>query len=213
MGLNLANTQQKIDSLIYNISERDRVLNDMYFSDKPKDVSFKKYDENGELKTVTMPNITKIIEQMKDINIKAEGGLIQRVVHNYTGGDWNPDNNWNWVPGLHYDFTPKKKDSIIKVYWNFATGWENTGHAISNWKGFANGVELFRNCLSASHWESRNTFQWQIESWGTNKDRIGLQCRSHSVNENTVRIHRTNYWEGGHNHQNAYSQMVIEEVR
>jgi hypothetical protein len=65
MGFNIAETQQKLDRLVHNITERDRVLNDMYFNTDPKDVAFEKYNEAGKLKTVTMPNFAKI---KKDIN-------------------------------------------------------------------------------------------------------------------------------------------------
>jgi hypothetical protein len=56
----ISELQQKLDRLVHNITERDRILNDMYFNTKSMDVAFQKYNEAGELETVTMPNVAKM---------------------------------------------------------------------------------------------------------------------------------------------------------
>ena len=125
MGLNLANTQQKIDSLIYNISETDRVLNDMYFGDKPKDVSFNKYDENGEMKTVTMPNMAKLKAEMKTIiNIARNNMQRKAYVHKDTTVRTFGQ---GWAAGAETPFYEFPKSSLLSVSINVPMRNDNGG--------------------------------------------------------------------------------------
>jgi len=60
MGVNLAEVQQKIDRLLYNIAEQNRHAYSIFYDPNPQDVELPQLDENGNLTTVKIPNRAKI---------------------------------------------------------------------------------------------------------------------------------------------------------
>ena len=142
--------------------------------------------------------------------------LGHRIIRNYratyTGGQWNPDTNYNWVPGMFYDYTPESASSRIRVYCHLSYA-RNSGaaHGISHWIFYANGVERGRHSVSGNHLEDHSCYTWDFASWGTTSGRIGYQMRAYGNDNHEVRPHCTQYWDGGGSVQNSYSQFIIEE--
>jgi hypothetical protein len=142
-----------------------------------------------------------------------ETRVIQYFQAEYTGGEWNPDNNYNWVPGAFRDFIPRRADSRIRFTMRSPWAWVAAGHAISNWYFFANGVLYWNWAESGTHIENGKAFQFEVPSWGTTSGRIGLQHRSHANDNNELRMYTTYYWDGtGRSVQNARGHMLIEEI-
>jgi hypothetical protein len=138
-----------------------------------------------------------------------------RVVKNYrasyTGGAWNPDTNYNWVPGMHFDYTPELSNSRIRVYCTIPYAAVNIAHAISHWIFYANGAEQGRHSVSGNHIEDNSLYTWDFPSWGTTSGRIGYQLRSYTNDSNEVRLFTTRYWDGAGSGQNCRGNFTIEE--
>lgn len=137
--------------------------------------------------------------------------VIQYVTQEYTGGSWNPDNNYNWVPGAHYDFTPKRADSVIRFTARIPAYRSNAAHAISSWRFYANGVLLYQFSESETYYENGRVWEFEAPSWSTTQARIGFQVRSQANDNNELRFYGTTYWDGVGSTQNARGQMFIEE--
>lgn len=130
----------------------------------------------------------------------------------YTGGAWNPNNTFNWVPGMNYDYTPLLSNSKIRATCYIPSAGINSSHAISHWIFYANGVEIGRHCISGEHYEGFGSYTWEVDSWGAGVlGRIGYQMRSYANDNHEVRPFTTRYWDGGGSNQNSYGQFIIEE--
>jgi hypothetical protein len=141
-----------------------------------------------------------------------ERRIIQSYQAQYTGGEWNPDNNYNWVPGAFYDFTPRSTSSRIRFQMRMPHAWVAAAHAIANWRFFANGVLYYAWEESCQHAENAKLIEFDVPSWGTTSGRIGLQHRSHANDNNEYRMYCTYYWNGtGRSVQNSYGHMFIDE--
>jgi hypothetical protein len=139
--------------------------------------------------------------------------VIQYYQAEYSGGEWNPDNNYNWVPGMFYDFTPRRSDTRIKFTARLAEAWVAAGHAISHYYFVAAGTVYYYWSTSGTHIENGKTYEFEVPSWGTSTSRIGLQHRSYSNDNHEIRIHTTYYWDGtGRSVQNARGHLMIEEI-
>ena len=139
--------------------------------------------------------------------------VIQYIRQDYTGGSWNPDTTYNWVPGAYYDFTPKQSDSVIKYTVRLPMSRSGSStHAIGNWYFYANNIIFYRWEDSLQHLENGNIWEFQVPSWGTSTGRIGLQHRAHGNDGNEIRMYQTEYWDGVGSNQNCYGQMFIEEM-
>lgn len=137
---------------------------------------------------------------------------IQHYQSTYTGGEWNPNNSYNWIPGGFVDFTPRRADSRIRFMYRIPYAWVAASHVISHWKFYVNGQVYFWHNMSGTHIEDGNTLVWDFPSWGTTNGRIGYQHRSYADDNHEVRINTTYYWDGGgRSAQNCYSQIMIEE--
>jgi len=137
---------------------------------------------------------------------------IQFYQAEYTSGEWNPDTNYNWIPGAYADFTPRRADSRIKYTMRLPTAWSNASHAISHWYFWAAGTLYWYWSESGTHVENAKMFQFEVPSWGTSTQRIGMQMRSYANDNHEVRAYRTYYWNGAGSVQNAYGHLIIEEV-
>ena len=139
--------------------------------------------------------------------------VIQYIRQDYTGGSWNPDNSYNWVPGAFYDFTPKRADSVINYTMRLPYARSgSSSHAIGNWYVYANNIIYYRWEDSHNHCENGAIWQFQVPSWGTSTGRIGLQHRAHSNDGNEFRMYTTEYWDGVGSNQNCRGQLIIEEI-
>jgi hypothetical protein len=139
--------------------------------------------------------------------------VIQYIRQDYTGGVWNPDNTYNWVPGAWYDFTPKQPDSVIKYTMRLPIARSGSStHAIGNWYFYANNIIYYRWEDSLQHGENGNVWEFQVPSWGTSTGRIGLQHRAHGNDGNEFRMYTTEYWDGVGSNQNCRGQLFIEEI-
>jgi len=138
--------------------------------------------------------------------------VIKSFRQNYDGGLWNPDTNYNWVPGMYTSYTPLSSSSRIRVYCHLPYA-RNSGssHAISNWIFYANGVERGRHSVSGNHLEDMSCYVWDMASWGTIEATIGYQMRAHANDNHEVRPYTTQYWDGGGSTQTCRGQFVIEE--
>jgi hypothetical protein len=163
---------------------------------------------------------TLTVETLRDVagtvSIPARD-LKQRVIQYYqnvyTGGEWNPDTTYTWVPGAFVDFTPRRADSRIKYTMRMPFAWVSASHAISNWYFYANGVLLWYWSESGTHIETGRTLEFETPSWGTTSGRIGIQHRSHANDSHEVRLYTTYYWDGtGRSAQNARGHLMVEEL-
>ena len=142
-----------------------------------------------------------------------ETRTIQFYQAEYTGGEWNPDNNWNWVPGAWRDFTPLRADSRIRYTMRLPWAWVASSHVISHFYFYANGVLYWYWSESGTHIENGKSFQFEVPSWGTGTARIGLQHRSYSNDNHEMRLYTTYYWDGGgRSVQNCRGHLMIEEI-
>jgi hypothetical protein len=129
----------------------------------------------------------------------------------YNSGQWNPDTNYNWVPGMFYDYTPQLSTSRIRVNCIIPYLSLNAAHAISHWIFYANGVEIGKHSVSGNHIEDNSSYIWDFASWGTTEGRIGYQMRAYANDNHEVRLYTTRYWDGGGSNQNCFGQLIIEE--
>lgn len=138
--------------------------------------------------------------------------IIKNVRRDYEGGLWNPDTNYNWVPGMFYDYVPLSASSRIRAYCHIPHA-RNSGaaHGISHWIFFANGVEQGRHCISGNHIEGQGLYLWDFASWGTSSGRIGYQMRAYANDNHEVRPYTTQYWDGTGSNQFCRGQIIIEE--
>lgn len=142
-----------------------------------------------------------------------ETRIIQYYQAEYTGGEWNPDNNWNWVPGAYASFTPRRADSRIRYTMRLPFAWVASSHVISHYYFYAAGTLYWYWSESGTHIENGKTFQFEVPSWGTSAQNIGLQHRSYSNDNHEMRLYTTYYWDGtGRSVQNCRGHMMIEEI-
>ena len=145
--------------------------------------------------------------------IELKTRVIQYIRQDYTGGVWNPDNSYNWIPGTFWDFTPKQPDSVIKYTMRVPIARSgSSAHAIGNWYFYANNIIYYRWEDSMNHYENGNVWEFQVPSWGTSTGRIGLQHRAHGNDGNELRMYTTEYWDGVGSNQNCRGQLFIEEI-
>jgi hypothetical protein len=145
---------------------------------------------------------------VKDLRIR----VIQHYQASYAS-EWNPDNNYNWIPGAYRDMTPRRADSRIRFTMRIPVAWVAASHAISHWKLFADGLEYFRWSVSGTHLERGDTYEFEVPSWGTYSSRIGLQMRSYANDNHELRAYTTYYWNGtGRVAIGAQGQMIVQEI-
>jgi hypothetical protein len=160
-------------------------------------------------------NQLKVVDDRRFIGVvDLRTNIVKNYRSTYTGGQWNPDTNYNWVPGMFHDYTPLLDNSRIRVYCHLSYA-RNSGnaHGISHWIFYANGIERGRHSISGNHLEDHSCYTWDVPSWGANvTGRIGYQMRAYANDNHEVRPHCTQYWDGANSVQNSYSQFVIEEI-
>jgi hypothetical protein len=138
--------------------------------------------------------------------------VIQYYTAQYTGGDWNPNNSYNWIPGAYTNFTPRRANSRINFKMRLPMAWVAASHAIQNFIFYANGVNYWAWSETGTHHENGKTYQFEVPSWGAGATAaIGIQSRSHADDNHEQRMYRTYYWNGGGSVQNCYGQLFIEE--
>lgn len=137
--------------------------------------------------------------------------VVKQARATYDGGQWNPDNNYNWVPGMFNDYTPLLANSRIRMTCMIPFAGNVAAHAISHWIFYANGVEQGRHGVSGEHYEDQRTYAWDVASWGTSSGRIGYQMRAYANDNHEVRPFTTRYWDGVGSTQVCRGQYVIEE--
>ena len=137
--------------------------------------------------------------------------IIKDFRQRHTAGEWNPNDTFNWVPGMFNDYTPLREDSRIRVYCTIPQASRNAAHAIAHWIFFANGVEIGRHNVSGNHYEDNCQYTWDFESWGTTQGRIGYQMRSYANDNNEQRVYSSRYWDGSGSAQNFFGHFQIEE--
>jgi hypothetical protein len=137
--------------------------------------------------------------------------VVREARAQYTSGAWNPDTNYNWVPGMFNDYTPLLTTSRVRMTCMIPYVGLNAAHGISHWVFYANNVEQGRHGVSGEHVEDMRTYVWDVASWGTSSGRIGYQMRAYTNDSNEIRPYTTRYWDGGGSNQNCYGQYVIQE--
>jgi hypothetical protein len=96
MGINLAEIQQKVDRLLYNIAEQNRRAYSLFFDPNPQEVELPQLDENGNLITVKIPNRAKVLADFEAWRGGARGEFpfVNILANPYmldTNGDGNLD--------------------------------------------------------------------------------------------------------------------------
>jgi hypothetical protein len=135
---------------------------------------------------------------------------IKEYRQTYQNGSWEPNDSYNWAPGLWVDYQPASASSRIRCTWcfNFA---HSDGHAISHCIFYTNGsTEQGRHSISGQSPEYRHTYVWEFNSWGTSRARIGYQIRRYG-GSNRPRFFGTHHWDGVGSNQTGTSQIFIEE--
>ncbi len=90
-GINLAELQQKVDRLLFNMAEQNRRAYQLFYDPNPQDVELPQLDENGNLITVKIPNRALIKKQMWDDFGAAIGQMSKTLyVDAESGSDSNP---------------------------------------------------------------------------------------------------------------------------
>ena len=136
---------------------------------------------------------------------------INRVIFNYTGGAWGSPSTYTWVPGLHYDYTPVRADSLIKWSANFSVYWNDSNYGIMSQYFYWNGVIRDIWTYGGTYYEHRIHYERIYPSWGVTSGRIGMQSRYYSGSYYGA-YHGTRYWNGGGGNSGiSYPQLVIEE--
>lgn len=138
--------------------------------------------------------------------------VVQYYQSEYASGEWNPTNEYNWVPGANVFFTPRRADTRIRYTMRLPTGWYNAAHSISSWYFWAGGNLLWYWSESGTYIENGKTWEFDVPSWGTVQSRIGMQMRAHANDSNELRLYTTNYWDGGGSRQNCRGHLMIEEI-
>lgn len=137
--------------------------------------------------------------------------VLKQQRQTYTSGQWNPDTNFNWVPGMNAFYTPVSASSRIRVTCHIPLCGLNAAHEISHWIFYAAGVERGRHSVSGNHFEDNCVYVWDFASWGTSNQQVGYQMRAYANDNHEVRVYTTRYWNGGGSNQNCYGQFLIEE--
>jgi hypothetical protein len=136
---------------------------------------------------------------------------INRVIYNYTGGAWAAPSTFDWVPGLYYDYTPLRADSLIKWSANFSIYWNDSNYGIMHQYFYWNGRLRDAWTYGGIYYEHRTHYERIYPSWGTTSGRIGIQSSYYSGSYIGA-YHGTRYWNGaGGNSGISYPQLVIEE--
>lgn len=160
-------------------------------------------------------NVDYISDRLRTFEIPTstlKSRIVQYYEAIYTGGEFNPDNTYRWIPGAFYDFTPARGDTRIRYKMRLPMAWSNSSHAITNLSFFVDTTEYYNFSVGMTYYENSHDFDFEVPSWGTTAKRIGLQTRSHSNDGNEIRYYTTYYWDGtGRNAQNARGQLFIEE--
>jgi len=139
--------------------------------------------------------------------------VIQLYRQDWRDGEWNPNTDWNWLPGGYADFTPKRADSRLRYKLRLPMAWVSASHAIAHYEFYANNVLFASFGTSGTHSENAGTYDFEVPSWGTFNSRIGLKTRSYSENSNEFRYYTTYYWNGtGRSAQVANGTLWIEEI-
>ena len=157
-----------------------------------------------------------LIDPVSDTSIVPLTELGYRVVKQaratYDSGQWNPDNTYNWVPGMWNDYTPLRADTRVRMTCMIPyAGVSGSAHRISHWIFSANGVERGRHGITGEHIQDMRTYTWDVASWGTTLGRIGYQMRAYANDNHEVRPYTTEHWDGGGSQQTCRGQYVIEE--
>jgi hypothetical protein len=165
----------------------------------------------GSLSVDFIENLSQdAVVPVKDLSTQ----VIQFFQQEYTGGEWNPTTTYAWVPGAHTNFQPLRADTKIRFTMRLPVAWVAAGHAIGHWYFFAAGRLFWYWSESGTHIENGKTFQFEVPSWGTSQQLIGLQHRSYANDNHETRIYTTYYWNGtGRSAQLATGHLIIEEIR
>lgn len=158
--------------------------------------------------------VNTLVVNQRQINVNvSELGFrtIKRIRQTYSGGQWDPNTTYNWVPGMYYDYTPASSSSRIRITCHIPHAGLNSAHVISHWIFYAAGVEQGRHGVGGQHYEDAGTYIWELASWGASNQRVGYQMRSYQDNNHETRVYTTRYWDGGGSNQNCYGILMIEE--
>ncbi len=166
MGINLAEIQQKVDRMLYNIAEQNRRAYQLFYDPNPMDVELPQIDENGNLITVSIPNRAKIKKQMWD-DVNAAVGLWDRTfyVDQINGNDNNPGTS-----DAPFKTLKKAIDSV-------PIGGNGVIYLLSN---YTPAVEEYitPRCLSINIiGQGKDTTFLTIPPVGDSQDRLKLRCK------------------------------------
>ena len=149
---------------------------------------------------------------VKVLGRELQNRIIQQYRKDWREGEWNPNNDSNWLPGGYVDFTPRRADSRIRYRLRKPLAWVAASHAIQHWEFYANNILFYSYGTSRTHYEGAPTYDFEVPSWGTFSARIGLKTRSYAEDNNEFRIYTTYYWNGtGRSAQIAIGTLWVEE--
>lgn len=137
---------------------------------------------------------------------------INRIISNYTGSPYVTTASYAWVPGLFYDYTPLRADSLIKWSANFSIYWaDGNSYGIMHQYFYWNDQARDTWTYGAQYHERRVHYERVYPSWGITSGRIGIQSRYYNSSYYGG-FHGTTYWDGaGGQSGNSRAQLVIEE--
>ncbi|MEO2067924.1 MAG: hypothetical protein ABGX27_00215 [Desulfurobacteriaceae bacterium] len=121
MTVNLAEIGQKLDRLIYNMSEQNKRAYSVFYDPNPQDVELPQLDENGNLVTVKIPNRAKILADFETWREGARGEypITPNLLKNTRFFKWSGE-----VVDSSYPYGSKDNtwfDNTLPLFW----GWYN----------------------------------------------------------------------------------------
>ena len=139
--------------------------------------------------------------------------VIQRVTRWWTGGIWNPGNNYYEIPGSMISITPLYSQSYLVYTYMCPLGHRGAAHSITHWILMVDGKEYARHSRSVDHQESGSIQKWEVPSWGAGRSSsIGYVARQYSDSDHSVHFNGRRYKDGTQTDSGVAAQVTVEEV-
>lgn len=154
----------------------------------------------------------------------ADYEILNRVRYVYTSGTWTTaGGQWQWVPGLYYDYTPVSSNSVIRAIAGWTAHRQGTYDMITHmeWaRSNSDGSSItYLDSFpmadhSATYMSIWHTYQQELSSWGAGTtQRLGLRCYAADYTNYRAVFHETywNYSPGNGRGSAAYPYWIVEE--
>ena len=126
-GVNLAELQQKVDRLLFNMSEQNRRAYSVFYDPNPQDVELPQLDENGNLTTVKIPNRAKVLSDFEawKAGTRGEYPITPNLLKNTRFFKWADETIDNTNPYGNKDNT--WFDNTLPLFWSWYNYTDSNG--------------------------------------------------------------------------------------